>query len=276
MPSDCSGRRRHLEAGHQVWIQGRRALRGHVQRRETRDPRVGEVAYLARFDERPADRERRRLVDDRLVLGAVELLQPFRQHLQAGPPDLAGRLRAPDDAHLPQDQRDRDVGSPPSNEEVRGVVALTPGRPRVELEIDVEAILGGDAREDPGREPLGARAGHRVVRRPVEHAGMTVEDHADVEAFADVIQDRGRDVVVDLGERSAGAVQMFQRLGRGIQLLEPPDRRDLGEQVEHLVGALDPGDRLARGVEAGSDPRTDDRERAGACYGIRNHPASAS
>ena len=38
------------------------------------------MAYLARFDERPADRERRRLVNDRLVLGPVELLQSFREH----------------------------------------------------------------------------------------------------------------------------------------------------------------------------------------------------
>ena len=86
-----------------------------------------------------------------------------------------------------------------------------------------------------------------------------------------MIEDRVDDLLVDLGERPAGAVQVFERLGRGVQLLEPPDRRDLGEQVEHLVGALDPGDRLARGVEPGADPRTDDRERARASFGIRHH-----
>ncbi len=67
---------------------------------------------------------------------------------------------------------------------------------------------------------------------------------------------------------------MLERLGRRVQLLEPPDRRHLREQVagpcrRSLIRAI-----ASRVVwSPGPDPRTDDRERARPSFGLRHHPS---
>src|SRR5947199_4055572 len=103
-----------------------------------------------------------------------------------------------DEADLPQDQERTGVDRPPPHEEVRCLVALAAAGRWVEAEIGNQAVHRGDPGQHPCTESLRLETPDRVMARPGENAGMSVEDRADVGSPADARDDLVRDRGIDL------------------------------------------------------------------------------
>jgi len=186
----------------------------------------------------------------------VELLQQMRHALDVVALALEGGVA--EHADLPQDHVARRIDHPAVDQEIGRLIGLAAGHRGVEIEVGEHAVLGRHARQHAGLEAFGARAPHRFMRRIGEDAGMAIGREAYALAFAHIAQRAVDHLVVGLDARLVLAVEVMEgfRAVR-IQGLDHLFGDRIADDIERLVGALDPGDRLhghlADGADAGAD-----------------------
>ncbi len=218
-----------------------------------------------------SDGERAGLVDDDLVIGAVQLLDPVGEECQAFAIDRVRRSRLADHADLPQHQGDRYVECPMVEQEVGGFVELQAVPTRINVQIGQQAVDRRHGGEEGRSVALSPRPPDGLVARVVEDGRMAVRHHADVPSLSYALEDALDQFLIDLALIQAGTVDLDHGLRGRVQLVEPRGRRELGEEVEDVVGTLDAATRLGGEVAARSDAGPHDDQRAFVARGRRAH-----
>jgi hypothetical protein len=175
------------------------------------------------------------------VIRPVELPESLGQITKPRPMHGAGRAQLTDDADLPQDERYLNVGGSLGDKEVRRVVELQAPPAGIDPEIDEQAIDRRNGGEDTSGEALRLRTSNSLVGGVVEDRRMAVRDHADVATCANPSEDGLHDLLVHLVAIAAESIDGEQGLGSRVQAPDPAGRSDLGQEVEDILGLLDPG-----------------------------------
>ena len=84
------------------------------------------------------------------MVARIRLREALDEERQVLVPRLHRDSEVAEDADLPQDEQDRRIGVAAMDEEVRRLVALKPGRGRVDPEVGDEAVERRDGRQHSG------------------------------------------------------------------------------------------------------------------------------
>src|SRR6185436_6689348 len=110
---------------------------------------------------------------------------------------------------------------------------------RIDAEIRVQAIFGGDSRLHVCGVTFAPRLLDGFVRDAGEDAWMAIERAADAPAGAHFGQHHGDHFAIALGPRFPFAIARLQAAHVGMHLGEPQLDDAIGRRREHDVGALD-------------------------------------
>jgi len=158
-------------------------------------------------------------------------------------------------------------------EEVGGLVALAAPVSRIDAQVGEQAVGRRDRRQHPRRVALGARQLQRRVGGVHEDAGVPVVRRAHAPPLPDRFQDPGHGPFVGHPAGLAGRVEPVQRLGAGVEPLDPAGGHRV-RGVEDEVGRLDAAPGLRRHLGDGPDPGAHDVQRTAVHRGSRGASAS--
>jgi len=123
----------------------------------------------------------------------------------------------------------------------------------VRTQVGEQAVGGGDARQHPGRQPLGAEPPDRFVGGVDEHAGVAVEHRTDAPAGAHRFHQGIDHPAVGLQTVAPLPVMHRQRHRAGVAPFQPTGGDPVADGVAHQIRRLDAAPRLEGQLGDGPD-----------------------